>query len=177
MPITHSHAAGLHQWEWNWTNHKCEEQKQMLRTLLTFAMICVSMSVMGLIYKAMMIIDTQEVRLELRNGEWLSWICSTRLNRSSCHWLCSMYEKGERCRQTFTWTSTMRQCVRCSASPVMAQPVLVLGLGLEVRRMACALRLRGSQETVTSAWTWMTGYVFPNRYGDITPTVCFIWKK
>lgn len=40
--------------------------------------------------------------------------------------------------------------------------------------MACALLLRGRQETVTSAWTWITGYVFPNRYKDITPPVCFI---
>lgn len=66
----------------------------------------------------------------------------------------------------------MRQCMRCSAAPATGQEVQ--GQVLEFRRMACALLLRGRQETVTSAWTWITGYVFPNRYKDITPPVCFI---
>lgn len=32
--------------------------------------------------------------------------------------------------------------------------------------MACVLLLRGSLAIVTSAWTWSTGFAFPNRYQD-----------
>lgn len=54
----------------------------------------------------------------------------------------------------------------------MGRPVQ--GLELGVRRMACALLLRGSRETVASAQTWITGCVSPNRCDDVTPPVCFI---
>ena len=55
----------------------------------------------------------------------------------------------------------MRRCARCSEAAVMGQEVQ--GAGLEVRKMAWALLLRRSKETVTSAWIWSTGFVFPNR--------------
>lgn len=83
----------------------------------------------------------------------------SRLNRSSWHCPCWTYGKGEKCLQTFTWTLTTRKYVRCSVAPGAEQVVQ----GLVFWRMACAPLLRGSPETVTSAWTWITGYVFPNR--------------
>lgn len=144
MPITQPHAAGLHQREWNGTSHQCKYRKHLLFTLLRFEVY----SCKSLPLQNSQISKASELNL------------LSRLNRSSWRCPCWTYEKGEKCLQTFTWTLTMRKYVRCSVAPVAEQEVQ----GLVFWRMACAPLLRGSPETVTSAWTWITGYVFPNRY-------------
>lgn len=189
LPITQLHAAGLHQWEWNWTSHKREDVNDFSFTLWAiFFQTCLKMDCLKM---NLWEVDTNGIKTfwfqyhfyihssRKRNSkyslkymldtlqterDWLSWICFSRLNPSLCRWLWWISEKGEKCLQTSMWTWTTRQCVRCSVAAVMG--LECSGQGLEVKKMACVLPLRRSQETVTSAWTWITGFTFPNRYKE-----------
>lgn len=136
LPLTQAHAAGLHQRERDWPRHQ-RKQREKTSNVAT---------------RLLTVHDCKVRRLTEPN-------LSHRSSRSSCRCLCWTCEKAGRCRPTSMWTWTMRKCARCCAAPLTEQAPR----DRVWWRTAWVLPPRGSQETVTSAWTWTVGYVSPNR--------------
>lgn len=136
LQISQSYAASVCQRDWNWTNHQCENE-----------------------------IEEIIIWYQIRNCQSTETLKSNfaffRSNPSLYRWLFLMYGKGERFLQTSMWTWTMKRFVRCSEAVPAGQGPQVQGS--ELRRTACALLLRRSLGTVTSARTWSSGCVFPSR--------------